>query len=260
MKLRLFVCLLFFLCYTQETIGENVVLVGSDWCPYICTQSDNPNVLAEKPGYIVDIIQYALKGNKISYESPSWKRSILETRKGTYHAIVGIYISVAPDFVYPENEMGYSRMCFYVKQDNPWKYTGIKSLSKVVLGVVDGYYYDEGDVDAYIKANLNNTSKIESVPGTRGLIQNLEKMLLGRITAIIDDYQVVEYTTSLHKLTKEFKLAGCLQGLNVHVGFSPAKSQSGEYAARVSEAVVKLRRSGELKKILENYSIKDWKE
>lgn len=259
MKPKSFVWLLVLFGFTNWAVAEDVVLVGSDWCPYICAKKDNPGALADNPGYIVDVLRHALKGNTILYESPSWKRAILETRRGTYNAIVGIYTSVAPDFVYPQNEAGYSKMCFYVKNDNPWRYDGIDSLSGVVLGVIDGYYYDEGEVDAYIKTNRKDESKIESIPGERGLIQNLEKLLMGRITAIIDDHQVVEYTAKKHRLPGVFHLAGCLKGLDVHVGFSPAKSKSAEYAQKTSESVMKLRKTGELKKILGRYGIEDWK-
>jgi len=139
---KVYVLLLFI--FLQTSIADKkIVLVGSDWCPYICTQKDNPNLLSDNPGYIIEIVKLALKDYIISYESPSWKRAILETRKGTYDAIVGIYSSVAPDFIYPKNELGFSKMCFYVKKENTWKYDGIKSLSKIVLGTIEGYYYDE---------------------------------------------------------------------------------------------------------------------
>ena len=238
---------------------EKIILVGSDWCPYICTQKENPNKLAQNPGYIIEIVQYALRDIQISYESPSWKRSLLETRKGTYDAIVGIYTSVAPDFIYPKNELGFSKMCFYVHKDNAWEYKGINSLSKIVLGTIEGYFYDEGEVDAYIAKNLSDNSKIEYIPGEKGIIQNLEKMMLNRISAVIDDYQVVGYTIHRNNLPKAFKRAGCLEGIDVHIGFSPAKPKSKEYADRISSAVKELRTSGELKKILNKYFIKDWK-
>lgn len=259
MKLKLFVLLILLGC-SHRAVAENIIITGSDWCPYICSQTDRPDILAEKPGYIVEILRHALKGNIIEYESPSWKRAILETRKGTYHGIVGIYTSVAPDFVYPKNELGRSRMCFCVKKGTPWKYRGTGSLSDVVLGVIDGYYYDEGEVDAYIKENKNDASRIESIPGTRGLIQNLRKLMMGRVTAVIDDCQVVRYTVKMHKLPDVFEFAGCLRGIDVHVGFSPAKPRSAEYAEKMSDAVEELRRTGELDKILDSYGITDWKD
>lgn len=184
----------------------------------------------------------------------------METRAGTYDAIVGIYTSVAPDFIYPQEEMGISKMCFYVKKENPWKYRGIESLDDIVLGIIDGYFYDEGEVDSYIKDNLDDKSKIESIPGKRGLIQNIEKMLLGRVTAIIDDYLVVESTLHKYKLSNNFKLAGCLEGLDVQVGFSPARSTSTLFAEKISTAIVELRKTGQLTTILNQYGIQDWKQ
>ena len=170
-NLRYFIYLLIFILYPQNLKAEEKIsLVGSDWCPYICAKKDNPKILSDKPGYIIEIIQSALKDYKIIYDSPSWKRAILETRKGTYDAIVGIYTSVAPDFIYPENEVGYSKMCFYVKKDNLWEYKAVESLSKVVLGIIEGYFYDEGKVDKYIKKNLNDPKHIEYIPGTRGAV------------------------------------------------------------------------------------------
>ena len=91
------------------------------------------------------------------------------------------------------------------------------------------------------------------------MIQNLEKLLLGRISAVIDDHQVLKYTTRLHNLPKVFKISGCLQGINVQIGFSPNKSQSKEYAKKISEAINELRESGKLKEILKSYGLSDWK-
>jgi polar amino acid transport system substrate-binding protein len=258
-KIAIFIFLIFL--KTDNIFAENTIfLTGSDWCPYICTEVDDSNSLAENPGYLVEIIQYALKGYTIKYESPSWERAILETRKGTYDAIIGIYTTVAPDFIYPETEVGFSRMCFYIHKDSTWEFKNLDSLSDITLGIIEGYFYDEGEVDAYIRENINDHSKVEAIPGSRGLIQNLEKMLLGRVTAIIDDYQVINFTISSHNLPKAFRLAGCLEGIDVQIGFSPKNPKSKDYAKKITIALNELRRSGKLKDILNRYGIKDWKQ
>ncbi len=153
MRIKALAAIITFLCLNNGAFAEGekqrIVLAGSDWCPYICTEKDNSKKLAENPGYLIEIARHAFKDYEIRYEAPSWKRSIHETRKGNYDAVVGIFTSVAPDFIYPEKRSGYSQMCFYVQKDNPWEYRGIDSLSYVVMGIIEGYSHDEGEVDAY---------------------------------------------------------------------------------------------------------------
>ncbi len=247
------------ICIHQPVFAKNdLIVVGSDWCPYICTEQGNPQKLAPNPGYLIEILQYALKDKTIGYESPSWKRAILETRNGNYDAVIGIFKSVAPDLIYAHTPQGYSQMCFTVQKDNPWVYNGIDSLEHIRLGVIEGYYYDEGAVDQYIENHSRDSAKIESIPGERGLIQNLEKLFSNRISGVIDDHQVVQYTLMKNSLSNVFKYAGCLKGIDVHIGFSPKNPDAGLYAQKLAQALLELRKTGQLDKILDKYGIEDW--
>ena len=237
---------------------ERIFVTGSDWCPYICTRPDNPQALSENPGYLIELLKLSLDIDEVRYESPSWKRAILGARSGEYDAIIGIYASEAPDLIYSKNAVGISRMCFYVKQNNPWTYQGVESLNEITLGVINGYNYDEGVVDVYIKENKKN-GRVESIPGNIGLTQNLRKLLLDRVSAIIDDQQVVEYTNNLQQAPLSLKNAGCLEGIDAHIGFSPANPRSKEYAKKLAQTVEKARQTGKLKALLEKYGISDWK-
>jgi polar amino acid transport system substrate-binding protein len=45
----------------------------------------------------------------------------------------------------------------------------------------------------------------------------------------------------------------------IYIAFSPANHKSKEYARILSEGIVSLRASGELKEILGKYGLDDWK-
>jgi len=245
----------------QDAGADTLTLVSPDWCPLIC-ESDRPGVLAREPGVVVEIVRaiFEEKGHRIVYSAPPWSRAIFATRKGSYTGILAALKNDAPDFIYPEEEIGVNRMCFYVKTTNPWRYQGVDSLTTVVLGVIQDYAYDNGKVDDYIKKSRTApNSLVQIVASKTGLEQNFNNLELDRITVILDECRVVDWYLKSNNLTGKYQQAGCLNEVKMYVGFSPALEQSPRYAALFSNGIRALRRSGRLQAILAKYGLKDWK-
>jgi len=241
--------------------ADTLILVSGDWCPLIC-ESEKPGVLAKNPGVVVEIVKaiFEEKGHRIIYGAPPWSRAIFETRKGNYTGILAALKNDAPDFIYPEEPVGTNRMCFYVKAPNPWRYQGTDSLTTLVLGVVQDYAYDNGQVDEYIKQNRTaQNGLVQAVASKNGLAQNFNNLELNRVNAILDEYRVVDWYLKNNNLTGKYQQAGCLEEVKMYVGFSPALEQSPRYATLFSQGIEALRRSGRLQAILAKYGLKDWK-
>jgi polar amino acid transport system substrate-binding protein len=241
------------LCAQSKTI----TLRGDVWPPYVMDPSDG------KQGFMVDVAIAALgkAGYTVAYENAPWTRALDDATAGKIDGVVGIYFSDAKsrNFVLPGEEIGISVNKFYVPKDSTWTYTGLASLDKIILGTIKDYDY--GEVSPYIDSQVKaNSKKVDVMFGDKVLENNLNKLLAGRIGATLDDQLVIAYVAGKMGIFNKIKEAGIAPPTNkVGVAFSPKNTQSAAYAKALADGIIKLRASGELKKILDKYGVKDWK-
>lgn len=239
----------------SSTVSADSISLRADaWCPYNCEPD------SDKPGYMVEIAQYAFKhtGNQVQYETLNWPRAILETKNGQHDGIIGASKNDAPGFIYPEIELGTMQPCFYAKQENPWTYRGIDSLSQVSLGVINGYAYSE-ELDPYVAKYIQDTARIQVGSGDDALKNNALKLTKGRIDILVEDRAVMSYFLKKTGQSQRIKNVGCAKHTDVFIAFSPASPKSQEYANILARGLRELRESGKLKTILESYGLTDWK-
>ena len=235
--------------------ADVITLVADEWCPYNCTPD------TDHPGFMIEIAQYAFEqaGHTIAYTTIPWARAIQKTRSGQYDGIVGTGLDETPDFIFPEHELGLAAHTFFVKQGASWKYTGLDSLEQISLGVTRGYSY--GNLfEVYIQPNQGDPERIQIVSGETGLMQNIRKLLLERVDAIIEDRSVFQYYLHQTKNTNRFSEAGVAYLEKVYIAFSPKNPSAKQYARILSNAMMALRASGKLTEILERYGLHDWAE
>ncbi len=235
------------------TMAEVITVRSDAWCPYNCTPK------SKKPGFMIEILQQTLgkKGYTIDYQEMNWARAVIETRAGKFNAVVGASKNDAPDFVFPDNALGKNAGCFYTLPKTKWKYTGIESLQSATIGVIRDYSYDDGEFDDYIKENQNNRQRLDIISGDDVLKRNLDKLRTGRITALVESEPVIAYQQSSNKSLSDLKNVGCFKETQVYVAFSPVLPQSKNYAKLLSDGIQEMRKSGQLKKILDKYGLKD---
>jgi polar amino acid transport system substrate-binding protein len=225
------------------------------WCPITC----DPNT--DAPGYMVEIARmaFAKAGHTVTYEVLPWTRAIKEGRDGDITGIIGAYHEDAPDFIFPENELGLLGNEMFVQTENPWRYTGIVSLENITLGVIADYAYSE-ELNAYILAHQNDSERIQIATGESPLESNIHKLERGRLTAVLETTPVFWYTVGQLELNDRFRSAGiATEPQKAYIAFSPVNSHSAEYARILSEGIAALRASGELARILQKYHLEDWK-
>lgn len=243
------ICLLFVAGKNQQ---KTIVLVADEWCPYNCLPE------SDKPGYVIEIAKKIFEplGYEVIYETTSWNRAIDGARKGVFDGIIGAEQIEAPDFVFPESEMGLTVNCFYVSNSSQWQYTGLKSLENITIGVIDNYTYGNLYTN-YIESNLNNFNKVQILTGHDALSRNIKKLVAGRIDATIEDRNVINHYLNNNQLA--IKEAGVLSSEKIYLAFSPVGEKSIEYALIFDAGITKMRNSGELSSILAKYNIKDWR-
>lgn len=245
------------LCSASALAWADVISLRADpWCPYNCDPA------AEHPGILIEIAKVVFEraGHQIDYRILNWARAKLETKNGTINGAVGMAkdADTMPEYVFGENELAVSQFCYFVRDGYAWQFQGVPSLETEVLGVLTGYGYYT-DLDAYIERN-KGTPKVEAVGGDDPLKPNINKLIRNRLTVVVEDRLVMEYTLKQMELTGKVKSAGCVDFMDkVHIAFSKANPKSPEYAKILSDGVAQLRQSGELKKILDAYGVSDWK-
>jgi polar amino acid transport system substrate-binding protein len=192
----------------------------------------------------------------VKYKVVPWKRAIVEARKGNYNAIIGAFKEDAPDFVFPEEEFGMSRFAFFVKKGTKYKYSELKSLLKMKIGLIKGYSYGEKE-DKFFK---ENQKIIQYAHGSDPLSQNIKKLLHGRITVVGEDPNVfLEKAAGMGVADQIINVGDTGTANKIYIAFSPKNPKSKEYAKILTEGIRKLKKSGELKKILTKYGLEYWK-
>jgi len=250
------ICLLSFIfsgVVTDSYAGETITLVSDVYMPYTGDGEENT-------GYMLDIAKevFEKKGYTVVYKLVPYARAIVETRNGMYDGMIGIGSEDAPDFVFPQNELGVFNLGFYVKKGTNWTYTGTGSLENVLVGIANYEYL--GEFNDYVLHNKDNLERIEIIYSDTPLEQNLKKLVAGRIDVTVDDQTVLQYMIKTMNLDGQIVLAGRGEVItNAYIGFSPEIKTSETYARILSDGVAELRESGRLKEILEQYGLADWK-
>ena len=249
------------LAHAAAARAETIVLAADEWCPYNC------DPVSDKPGFMVEIAREALgrHGITVEYVVLPWARAIEEVRANKYAGIIGAYYGDAEDFIYPETPQGRSTMMFYTPAESAWNFGTEADLDKVSLGVVADYSYSVA-LDAYIEKHKTDPARIQIVSGDNAMDANIQKLLHGRIGAMIEDKQVVDFNLSGADMTATrtgLREAGILptpddgNGI-VFVAFSPAHPHAQKYAKILSDETKAMRASGNLKKILDRYGVNDF--
>jgi polar amino acid transport system substrate-binding protein len=257
MKHFLLVSLLIGFGVLSSGAAADVISLRADpWCPYNCDPK------AEHPGILIEIakIVFQRAGHQIDYQLLNWARAKRDVKEGTITGIVGMArdTDTEKEYVFGDNEQAISQFCYFVRNDSTWTFTAVPALETEMLGVINGYgYYTE--LDDYIAKN-KDTLKVQAVAGDTPLETNLNKLVRKRISVVVEDKLVLQYTLKTMNLSAQVKNAGCVDFFYpAHIAFSKLNPKSPEYARILSDGVAELRRTGELKKILDAYGVEDWK-
>ncbi len=247
--MKILIILLSILISPFYAMADTIVIVGDAWCPYNCTDQKNP-------GFIVKLAQtiFEKSGHTIEYSLVPWKRAKLGIIEGSYDGIVGMAKNDETEhlYIFPSVEIVESQFCFYAANDSQWKYTGIPSLENERLGVINGYGYDaEGTpIENYLKNN-KKTNRVLAVSGDEPLRQIIEMILLDRLSVVIEDCRVMDYTLDQMAYQSRLKKVGCLENVDkVHIAFSAKNPHSDQYAKILSDGIKELKKTGEYDRIV----------
>ncbi len=237
---------------TSVSRAAMIDVITVDFCPYICETGP-------RRGVVVDIATAALEqsGHTLRLRFAPWERVVQTTREGGALAALSPAKSEAPDFIFPTENVGTQRFCFFATAGNSWRYTGPQSLKDQRIGVVAGASMAELNDWLTDPANAKNIDYIQSSDPASA---NFRKLSAGRLTVVLEDEAVGRDNLTRSGLKAD--VVGCLSGEPIYLGLTPAPSraaQSKAIAAAFDAGIAKLRESGALAKILAEYNLKDWK-
>lgn len=154
--------------------------------------------------------------------------------------------------------MDESPWCFYVKARENWRYTGLSSLTGVMLGVVNGYGYTP-EMDEFLSVPANRPYVV-SLSGDRPIKNLLTMLMLSRIQVLLDERNVVRYEASEKGLN--LKEAGCLnddsennQATKVYITFSRDDAGGARWIRRINRKLEALQQNGEYAGLLKRYGL-----
>lgn len=230
-----------------------------EFCPFVC----NPAKTGGKLGFSIELEKaiFEQAGYQINFHLIPYIRSIKVTEQGQYDAVGYSNDKSSKVNICSKETVGPMRQAFYVKKGNPWRYTGIESLKDTKLGVISGYEYTilSPKFQEYIERNQSNQNLVEFHYGNDVLDRILKKILLDRIETTNESEDVADYVAKkigiFDKLEKAGKFKKIVWG---RMCFSPKNPNSQQYVSILDEGIRQMKLSGEMKKIMHKYGIKDW--
>lgn len=239
---------------TNQGRAAEITFVADEWLPF------NGVPGSDKEGYFLDIVRAVFEpmGHRVTYIIRPWTRAVREVEKGAYDALLGPFITEAPGFIFPEEEVGFTTLSFFTRIDSTWTFTGLESLEEVRLGIIQDYEYRPW-LQEFRKGHPES---FVIVSGEDAIYRNLQLLIRGRIDAIPTNEQAFRYRAKRAGVLDLVRFAGhdnIDEGRKIYIAFSPKKPTSEIYARSLSKGIREMRRSGRLNKILAKYGLKDWK-
>lgn len=234
---------------SQTVHARELVFAADRWCPANC----DPD--GDRPGYMVDIVKAVFEplGHTITYVELNWPRAKLYTLEGRFDGIFAAWPSGEPRFVYPELSHGVSANGLFVTKESDWTYEGPGSFTNKTVGLIVDYTYGED-----FESSIQEYGRASYVAGDKALELNLSKLALNRLDLVVEDVNVFRYTAREMGLADRFRLAAAVQPDDIYIAFSPEAPDAEALAKALDEGMRRLRKSGDLDRILARYGLTDW--
>lgn len=243
-----------FACHSFA-LAEEIVFVNdaTPYCPYtICNDG--------KEGYVIDVVKtiFQNRGYTVTIKNQPWNRALATVDAGKANGILAVTKSAAPNLIYPRHEIATYIPAVFSLSDKSWNYENVDSLKKVRLGLIQNYGNGEGnpELEKYLNSKSSKISYIAAQDGDLHLFLMIEAE---HIDAMIEDQLVGNYILDQMGKKNLFKSVRIQQNyIYGYIGFSSKDKAPQKLADIFDEDIVKLRKSGQLKHILDVYGLSDW--
>jgi len=243
------------LIVTYQAQAEHIKIASIDWPPQLM-----PN--AEKPGYIREIITQVFKDSpyQLQIKTYPWSRAIHLVSNGKADALLAPAKIEAPGLLYPVNEVGLQRMCFFTKADSTFQYTGVQSLAGMKIGILQ----DGSISESLTKYVATHPRQFSYMPYNKNYLQqSLGKLRMGRIDAFLFTYNSTIHALNQLKIKDRVQVAGCDYQAKVYIAFTRSKDTGVDIIKLqkyFDQKMATLITSEKLPQIMQSYGLKVWRD
>lgn len=238
---------------TGTVFSQVITLRADEWCPYNCSPT------SEFPGFMIEIMYDVFGRENIDYKILPWVRAVAMVEVGRFDAAPGASPSDAPGLVFGEEPLGDAAWAVAVRNGFCIDDVSVDGLRGLKIGVIDGYSYGP-TLDPFLFGEFS--AQRDLVQTTRGVdanVENLWKLIHGRIDAYIEERYVLSYLIKEHNMGSQVDTIEIDAMSPPFIGFSPANPQSPVLARHLDEGIRSMRASGRLQEILDRYGVPDWR-
>jgi polar amino acid transport system substrate-binding protein len=223
--MKTLLCLVYILSFS--TNAKTLNFLTANYCPLICESGD-------KKGVLVDILHqiYRPLGYKINIKYMPLKRAFLEFNNGNYDGFIGGNQIQLPKNKFPHYVSAPNSVFAFKLSNSKWKYTGINSLSKIKIGVVKNFSYEDKDIDNYLKINKLNKTKVLLININEHLKKLTSLLEKKRINIFLGGSIATEHYLNKYKLQK--KIVPASKRLGVFKNYISFNSQRNNYKKLIS--------------------------
>lgn len=250
--LPLVALLIIHLCPGAATASDKaaVVRVGIlAFPPYSINAKDKP-----PEGAVVDVIRktFTHAGLSCHITIMPYSRAIKSAENGNLHAVGILNSQTSSNLTLSAHHTVALQQTFFVRNDDPWQFTGIESLhSKKVLTVRD---YNYSNVSPEYQHYLKTAANVFDTFGDEDYLLRIAKMIrMGRMDVFNEARMVMNYSLQENGLSGQLREAGAFpKKLLLFVGFVTT-AEGERYRKIFDTSFTTLLESGEIDKILEAY-------
>jgi polar amino acid transport system substrate-binding protein len=229
---------------SHSAIARDINVVHSgNWPPYA-------DASLPEQGLAIDLVTTALKraGYSIQITTAPLEQILEGSKTGTYDVFATPWYTIERDqhldFSQPYLQ---SSIHFIKRKDAPFEYTKFHDLEGMKIGVIENYAYDE---------DFNESTAIEKINAST-LIENLQKLVDGKVDLSLDDERVLRYTLSQsmpNSIANLEILANPLTLRGVNIGVSRYNPDHSSIVADFNRTIAEMKEDGTYNKIVKKHN------
>jgi len=240
--MRCFFLFLLLVSISSTTFSETIIAAGDPWPPFLDPESPSEGIVLE-----IARAAYKTQGYQVEMKFVPWARAVHGVKEANYDVLLGTWhTKEREEFLlfsdsYLENEIK-----FIKRKDDPFEFTGMDSLTGKNVGIVRGYGYGDGFLNA---TNFRR-------PEGKNLMISIKKLVNDRIDLTLEDEIVARAMLKKQApdlLEKIIFTKNSLSTNSLHVTSGLKNSKHKEYIKAFNEGFKAIKSNGTFEKILKKY-------
>lgn len=222
--------------WARAADGTTIRISNGEWPPFMGEKIPHH-------GFVSRIVSEAfrLEGVEVEYEFYPWARAYHLARNGAVEASIGWYRTAEreQEFLFSEPVFVESQVFFFLK-DKPLQWSRLEDLRGQSIGATLGYTYGK-------EFEQLENSKLLDVQRTGSDFQNLQKLLAGRVQAVVLSRAVGIRLVQTLRSEQAQRIAFDSRPINsgpLHVIFPKSAARSAEWLIQFNRGLKKLKATG----------------